>query len=194
MKHNSKSMTDIAIQYAENGIKCYPIVAGTKIPHKGSNGYKDGTNNIEAVKELFLKYDPESNIGNNLEETDIIVVDVDRHSVDKDGATSLQEIEEAYGVLPPTYTVSTPNGGTHYYYRLPGMNMKHNIVDFREGLDILATHVIAVPSTIIKTDGIVGSYRVVSGKITEIAMLPNFFVKLLSEHARKAEGRKHDCL
>lgn len=193
MEHNPKSMTDIAIKYAENEIKCYPIVAGTKIPHKGSNGYKDGTNNTETVKELFLKYDPNSNIGISLEGTDIIVIDVDSHSNEKDGNKSLHEIEEGYGVLPPTYTVSTPNGGTHYYFRLPGLSMNHNIIGFREGLDILATHVIAVPSKILKSDGMVGSYRVVRGKITEIAEFPKFFVELLIAYARKEDSRKQAC-
>ena len=45
------------------------------------------------------------------------VLDVDHANGEKVGHASLQALEEKYGDLPETYTVRTPTGGLHLYFR-----------------------------------------------------------------------------
>lgn len=53
--------------------------------------------------------------------TGIWVLDVDRHATGNvgDGYASLAALEAEHGPLPPTFTVRTPSGGEHRYYRYP---------------------------------------------------------------------------
>jgi hypothetical protein len=49
--------------------------------------------------------------------SDLWVLDVDVHGVDGHGA--LAALEADHGALPPTWTVRTPSGGQHRYWRWP---------------------------------------------------------------------------
>lgn len=176
------TMMDMAVRYAENGWAVYPLIQSGKIPHAGSNGHLDASNDPEEVKKLFLQYGASSNIGLSLLNTEYIIIDVDRHAESKSGFISLQELEDAYQALPDTYTVSTPRNGEHHYYRIPGLSLDRDLIDFRPGIDILGTKVNAAPSVTEK-----GAYRVKSGKITEVAELPKFFIELMVQHERQKQ-------
>lgn len=177
------TMMDMAVRYAENGWAVYPLIQSGKIPHAGSNGHLDASNDPEEVKKLFLQYGASSNIGLSLLNTEYIIIDVDRHAESKSGFISLQELEDAYQALPDTYTVSTPRNGEHHYYRIPGLSLDRDLIDFRPGIDILGSKVNAAPSVTEK-----GSYRVKSGKITEVAELPKWFIELMVQHERQNQG------
>ena len=59
---------------------------------------------------------------------DLTMLDVDpKHG----GDASLFDLELEYGPLPPTFTVRTPSGGTHYYFR----GLHRYKLNFRPGLD-----------------------------------------------------------
>lgn len=59
------------------------------------------------------------------------VLDVDpRHR----GGESLAELEASYGELPPSWTVETPSGGWHLYFRTP--EPQRTRTGFRPGLDL----------------------------------------------------------
>ena len=122
------AMLDNAIKYAEYGWKVYPLIKGGKIPHKGSNGHLDASNDPEEVKRLFLQYGPSSNIGISLLDTEYIIIDIDLHQEGKSGFESLQELEDAYQALPDTFTVTTPRNGEHKYFKVSGL-FKH-LIDF----------------------------------------------------------------
>lgn len=174
------TMMDMAVRYSENGWAVYPLIQGGKIPHKGSNGHLDASNDPEEVKKLFLQYGASSNIGLSLLNTEYIIIDVDLHHEEKSGFDSMQELEDAYQALPDTYTVSTPRNGEHRYYKISGLSLDRDLIDFRPGIDILGTKVNAAPSV---TD--VGAYRVKSGKITDIAELPKWFIELMVQHDKQ---------
>jgi len=176
------TMMDMAVRYAENGWAVYPLIQGGKIPHAGSNGHLDASNDPEQVKKIFLQYGASSNIGLSLLNTEYITIDVDLHHEEKSGFDSLQELEDAYQALPDTYTVSTPRNGEHRYFKIPGLSLDRDLIDFRPGIDILGTKVNAAPSV---TD--VGAYRVKSGKITGITELPKWFIELMVQHDRQKQ-------
>ena len=186
MQTKPLTMLDMAMRYAEHGFKPYPLIPGGKVPHKGSNGHLDGSDNPETVKEMFLQYGINSNIGISLIDVDIIVLDIDLHDEAASGFDSIQELEDAYQALPDTYTVTTPRNGEHRYYRLPGMSMNKDFVGFRPGLDILSTKIYAPPSIVTDAGGeLIGSYKVKSGKITELANLPQWFIELMVQHNKQ---------
>ena len=182
------TMEDFAVKYAEHGFKPYPLIPGGKVPHKGSNGHLDGSDNPEKVKEMFIQNGINSNIGISLIDVDIIILDIDLHDEAASGFDSIRELEDAYEPLPETFTVSTPRNGLHKYYRLPGMSMNKDFIGFRPGLDILSTKIYAPPSMVKDAGGeVIGSYKVKSGKITELANLPNFFIELMVQHDKQKQ-------
>ena len=182
------TMADFAVKYAKHGFKPYPLIPGGKVPHKGSNGHLDGSDNPEKVKEMFIQNGINSNIGISLIDVDIIILDIDLHDEAASGFDSIRELEDAYEPLPETFTVSTPRNGLHKYYRLPGMSMNKDFIGFRPGLDILSTKIYAPPSMVKDAGGeVIGSYKVKSGKITELANLPNFFIELMVQHDKQKQ-------
>ena len=180
MKVKPLTMLDNAIKYAEYGWKVYPLIQSGKIPHKGSNGHLDASNDPEEVKRLFLQYGPSSNIGISLLDTEYIIIDIDLHQEGKSGFESLQELEDAYQELPDTFTVTTPRNGEHKYFKVSGLSLDRDVIDFRPGVDVLGSKVMAVPSQTEK-----GAYRVKSGKISDIAELPRWFLELMMQHDRQ---------
>ena len=61
---------------------------------------------------------------------EIVVIDVDAH---KGGLASLASL----GTLPPTYTVSTPRGGKHFYFRPPaGARFGNSVEKLAPGIDV----------------------------------------------------------
>ena len=175
-------MLDNAIKYAEYGWKVYPLIQGGKIPHKGSNGHLDASNDPEEVKRLFLQYGTSSNIGISLLDTEYIIIDIDLHQEGKSGFESLQELEDAYQALPDTFTVTTPRNGEHKYFKVSALSLDRDVIDFRPGMDVLGSKVMAVPSQTEK-----GAYRVKSGKISDIAELPRWFLELMMQHDRQKQ-------
>ena len=176
------TMLDNAIKYAEYGWKVYPLIQSGKIPHKGSNGHLDASNDPEEVKRLFLQYGPSSNIGISLLDTEYIIIDIDLHQEGKSGFESLQELEDAYQELPDTFTVTTPRNGEHKYFKVSGLSLDRDVIDFRPGVDVLGSKVMAVPSQTEK-----GAYRVKSGKISDIAELPRWFLEVMAQHDRQKQ-------
>lgn len=185
-----KLMIDIAIEYAKRGFKPYPMVPNSKRMYKGSNGYLDGTDEEEAVTELFQRYGLNSNIGLNLIGTEFLIIDIDQHEKEDgtvlDGFVELEKLEERLGKLPATYTVATTTGnGEHRYFRTNGLALNQDLIGFRDGLDVIGSHINAAPSKVAGTAG----YRVKSGKVDDIAQLPKVYIdELVKFHQQKQKG------
>ncbi len=89
---------------------------------------------INIIIYIFNLYD--AGLVNNIgivtgEASNIVVVDVDTPALDW-----WQELVRINGGLPETFTVKTPSGGYHYYFRyIPGLNNMNKIlgqnIDFR---------------------------------------------------------------
>ncbi len=70
------------------------------------------------------------------ERSGLLVLDVDVKGAD--GRTTLALYEEEHGWLPETWTVRTPSGGQHIYFRHPDRLLR-NRVGFAPGLDVRTT-------------------------------------------------------
>jgi Bifunctional DNA primase/polymerase, N-terminal len=94
----------------------------------------------------------------------LTMLDVDPKS---GGPASLDLLEVEYGTLPPTFTVRTPSGGTHYYFRgLHTFKLK-----FRPGLD--APQYVVAPWSVV--DG--KRYDVIDGRA--LAPIPNWLPEVI---------------
>jgi P4 family phage/plasmid primase-like protien len=114
------------------------------------------------------------------------VLDVDRH--DRTGAangfTTLAALEAEHGPLPRTFTVRTPSGGEHRYFRYPAdrdVVTKPNTCG--PGLDTrgLGGQVVA-PATWLGT----GEYRVVHDE--DVAVAPDWLLDLVERRASDPGG------
>ncbi|MBF0593880.1 MAG: bifunctional DNA primase/polymerase [Candidatus Omnitrophica bacterium] len=144
-------MIEQALKYAKDfGWAVFPIAANSKIPHKGSRGFKDASADPDTIIELFNKY-PDSNIAVATGAiSGIFVLDVD----DKNGyqgSVSLEELEKKFKAIPKTVRQITPSGGRHYFFKYPENRIIRSSVSLLgPGLDIRAEggYVVLPPSTI----------------------------------------------
>ena len=108
----------------------FPLIPRAKEPlQKG--GFYNASNNPAVVQEMWRRC-PDANIGCRL--INMVVLDVDAHDPNKDGADTLRELEREYGELPETWICLTPTGGAHYYFSTDDQRLTkaENIAD---GLD-----------------------------------------------------------
>lgn len=159
----SNQKLNMALEYASNGYRVFPIhsaVNGECSCYKKKDCEPQGkhprvnnwqnlatTNNVQISK--WWEQWPESNIG-IATGSNLLVLDVDvKHGID--GFASFNKLFE--GVQPfKTYTVSTPSGGRHYYFKVPAEETFRftNRTGFLPGLDIKTTagYVVGAGSTI----------------------------------------------
>jgi hypothetical protein len=117
MKANDRLMR--ALQLACDGVAVYPLASNSKVPLKGTQGYKDATTDVETIKGWF-EHVPRANLGIRLGKP-----------------------------LPSdTYIEQTPNDGLHYFFKLPvKLDMKRR-TGLYPGIDVLADFVLVAPSVI----------------------------------------------
>lgn len=95
------------------GLSVFPIPHGTKAPR--CRWSKVGSSDPEQI----AKWAAEGNLGIATgERSGIVVIDVDDKN-GKSGSDTLAALVAEHGPLPPTYTVATPTGGYHLYFRRP---------------------------------------------------------------------------
>jgi hypothetical protein len=116
---NFMSTVDSALFLVEMGFKVFPISENTKFPLKGSNGFKDATDNAELVR-MWWQYGKNHNIGVATgkygENEALIVVDVDCKNGGP-GFASLEKLESEGRNFPRTLRQLTPSGGMHLIYK-----------------------------------------------------------------------------
>ena len=100
----------------DRGFSPLPLVRGGKIPPRGFPWANLGRTSHEDVDGWWTRY-PLANVGIMTGwRSSLLVIDVDVKD-GKDGLARLRELEAELGPLPPTYTVRTPSGGLHLYFR-----------------------------------------------------------------------------
>lgn len=124
--------------YLDLGWHLFPLKHGGKTPLT-PNGFKDATNNPHEIADWAKE---ESNWGISTGPSSLIVVDFDVHK----GGTR-EAFEAIYGKLVDTVEARTGSGGTHLYYRNPGVFVKTRL-GFIKGVDVLGAtgYVVAPPS------------------------------------------------
>lgn len=176
-------MIKTALWYAEQGFSVLPLQVNGKAPMTTNlfpSGFKSATTDKNTLAVHWKQY-PTSNVGLGISK-DLIIMDIDVHN--ENGFDSLAVLEKEFGKLPATFSVDTPTGGKHYYFKLPeGVTIDRQINAFK-GIDLLTNgYVVASPSVI---NG--KKYTVSSGSIESIAYLPNWLLKAFKTHREQASS------
>lgn len=168
-------MQEIAKSLVADGFYIYPLNENTKIPLKGSHGYKDASH--ETAHWLT---NPKYNIGLSLKANHMVVVDADiNHEENVNGIDNLKQLlidHKANSFISGTYVEKTPRGGLHIFFRLPsGVELK-NKTGFIPGVDIVTTGIPIAPSVI---DG--WAYERISElNINQTNVLPQWLTNMLT--------------
>ncbi|WAM38193.1 bifunctional DNA primase/polymerase [Leuconostoc pseudomesenteroides] len=130
----------------QQGYKVYLLAQGTNVPYEGSRGHLDATNDVRELTDMFLKYGANSNIGISLKDTSLVVLDIDRHTPNKNGLTSLIKA----GITPnfdnETFE-TTPRDGIHVFYRVPDdLNVTELKRNIGSGLELVTDKITLAPS------------------------------------------------
>ena len=131
------SLLDSALQLAAQGFRVFPLTPGGKTPALATDWKAIATTDPERIRAMW--WDPNMdapqpyNIGIAAGEG-LVVLDVDNKN-GKSGSATLDILEIMHGDLPPTYTVETPNGGQHYYFR-SDQRIGNSVGKLGDGLDV----------------------------------------------------------
>ena len=98
--------------FAGGNIPVLLLMPGTKIPFPGTNGHKDATTDLAEIDRLFAEHS-EANYGLDLDRAGYCAIDTDEAL----GEGNLALLEDMHGPLPETFTVRTPRGGRHFYFK-----------------------------------------------------------------------------
>ena len=170
-------MTDLAsaaFRLSLRGLAVFPLAEGAKIPMAGSHGHLEGSCEADVTRARWLKRQ-RANIGVATGAgSGFWALDIDpKHG----GEQSLRRLIERYGNLPPTVSVQTPNGGTHFWWHRAesGPEIRNSAGRVGPGIDVRGEggYIVAPPS--ILSDG--RRYRWIRGT-TEIVPAPDWLVEL----------------
>lgn len=158
------------------GLRYFPVTAGSKFPPLLEKWHDVATDDLTQLRAWHKQW-PTCNWAVSCD--GLVVVDVDSH---KGGDEALGAWELEHGALPPTYTVRTPRGGRHLYYRSP-KPLRNGTNLLGSGVDIRAHHgyVVAPPSTV------GGKYEVI--RDIDIAEAPRALVEFCGQPREKAVQR-----
>ena len=106
---------EYALGYAARGWPVFPLAPRSKIPLKGSRGFKDATTDPAVIEKSWEEH-PTANIGVATGPGSFVALDVDPRN---DGPKTLQDLEARHGKLPATTISMTGGGGHHYLFRCP---------------------------------------------------------------------------
>ncbi|WP_273952384.1 bifunctional DNA primase/polymerase [Leuconostoc mesenteroides] len=166
----------------EQGFKVYLLAQGTNTPYKGSKGHLDATNNVRQLTDMFLMYGDNSNIGIILKDTGLVVLDVDRHTPNKNGLASLKKA----GITPnfdDEVVEKSPRNGIHVFYRVPDdldvTKLKRNI---GAGLELVTDKITVAPSIKLVDGGGIG-YQHFGKDFIHANLMPDWLIELASNVA-----------
>jgi len=181
MFSSSDTFADKAAFYVSLGWKIFPLLAGSRIPFKGSHGVRDATDDANTI-DTWDRRDPNSNISVHPGKSGLVVVDIDNKPLPgkPNGFVLANQLAESGKIFPQTAHVRTRSGGLHLYYRVlkpfPSLHKKR----LGPGIDLLTGDVGAIlpPSTIDAArdaDGLGGQYEwVIAPFRMTIPLLPKW--------------------
>lgn len=135
------ALIDHALQYAARDWRVFRLKSRSKIPFKGTAGFKDATTDKAAIERWWAET-PDANIGIATGASGLVVLDADG----PDGLAQLQALAAPHGGIPRTLVQRTGReGGLHFLYR--GTGIKSSQVK-GEHLDVRGStgYIVAPPS------------------------------------------------
>lgn len=178
----AESLLNEALMYAKQGYKIFPLIKNQKRPIKNWS-YLKATKDPEEVFNIF--YNEELyNVGINLKEAGLIVLDLDRHTDQQDGIAWLaSKTSESF---EEDCVVSTPRNGLHVVYVLNGFDVP-NKLELADGVEILTDFCTLPPSYIdMPKDNIKGSYKLISGSFEAIKPVPTWLMNEIQSKQGKS--------
>ena len=166
-----------ALNYADKGLKLFPLTPNTKIPLKNTKGSKEATTDKEMINKWW-KNTPQANIG--LVTDSFLVLDIDVHSEEHNGYRSLEVLEKHFDKLPYTFAVTTANNGLHLFFKKPIDRELPQKISPVKGIDVKAhpnNYVVAPPSQVKRDDGSLGIYTVKDD--VEMAECPTWLIDFI---------------
>ncbi|WP_188351133.1 bifunctional DNA primase/polymerase [Leuconostoc pseudomesenteroides] len=176
-----------SIDLIKQGLPVYLMQPETSIPYKGSRGHLDAVSDEIQLRKLFAEARTNSNIGLNLNDTGIVVLDIDRHV--NNGFKSL--LDAGYKLnLDDEVWEMTPKSGAHIFFKVPKnvsvKNLKHNLLD---GVELLKDHVTVATSSRM-VDGKEVAYKHFGGNITNCSVMPRWLIDLASNVPKSGDKQK----
>jgi hypothetical protein len=165
-------IVDSAIEYANRGWPVFPCNPSTKQPYT-TNGFKDATTDIDQIYDWWTLR-PKAMIGLPTgPSTGFWALDIDLKP-GANGEEELAKLEAANGCLPDTPSVSTPSGGTHYYFKhTAGVK---NRGGFEPGIDVRGDGGYVIAPGSVRDDGCYYDWK--SG-VKELAAAPPWLLALV---------------
>jgi hypothetical protein len=133
-----QALSRAAHWHADHGMAVFPLVPGSKVPAVRKDWEHQATTDHLTIAHTWRK--APYNIGVATGPSGLLVVDLDQPKTPRDeapepwrerGAASGADVlalvaADHAASLPPTYTVTTPSGGQHQYYRQPAAEQLGN--------------------------------------------------------------------
>lgn len=178
-KFINSNYTTKSHELIEQGFSVFLLSQGTNTPHKGSNGHLDATKDVNVLANMFDKYGLDSNIGIILQGTNLVCLDIDRHTPSKNGLRSLL-MAGIKANFDNEVVERTPRQGLHVFYRVPDdidvSSLKRNLLD---GVELITDRVTVAPS-VKQLDGGFISYQHIGKPFNEANMMPQWLIDLAS--------------
>lgn len=137
-----------ALAYAAIGWRVFPCIVDTKRPCT-ANGFHDATTDADQIRAWWNRA-PNANVAAAC--GSFVVLDVDvKPEKGKRGDRDLVELTRTHGPIGWTRQASTPNGGTHLFFRVPdGVRIPRTVSRFAPGIDVLGEggYVVLPPSSV----------------------------------------------
>lgn len=166
----------------QQGFAVYLLSQGKNTPYKGTRGHLDATANVRELTDMFLKYGANSNIGIILKDTGLVVLDVDRHTPDKNGLASLKKA----GITPNfdnEVIEKTPRNGFHVFYYIPkGFDIEKINHNPLPGVEIITDKITVAPSIKLVDGGGIG-YQHFGKDFIHANLMPDWLIELVSNVA-----------
>jgi hypothetical protein len=157
----------------------FPIAVGAKKPPLVDDNLALGASNDPRRIAAWRKEHPNANWGVALRRSNLLVVDIDRKA-GKRGALTYAELDFEHG-FPKTYSVRTPSGGVHLYYRGPHV---FALGKYGFGVDVDSPNYVLLPGSRLMPPAGRGVYRVMNN--LPVAAAPSWFYEVLGERHQQA--------
>ena len=172
-----------ALSLANQGFKVFQLSQNSKIPLKNTHGYKDATNSLDEIRNVFKTF---NNLGLALSANSLVLVDIDTTNQEqlKKVLAKLSSFNDFE--LPQTYTEQTISGGLHFIYKtdkpLKPTNKTLFSLSKHAGVEIRTDGVIIAPSCI---NG--RSYKPISDiRLTDAKTAPEWIYSELNHNSNNS--------